>query len=168
MKTQGGATLAITLMLLLVITLLGISTIQVTSMQEKMTANLQDKELSFRAAESALSAGETWLLNLTSEPAITTTCASWPCVQTRYANLNLLNQSLSWWQSNSATYNTTLDNVASAPRYFIEFLQFVPDSPAIGAGPTTSGVNYYQVTARGTGATDDAVSILQITVARRF
>jgi len=168
MRTQRGATLAVTLLMLLVITLLGISTIQVTNMQEKMTANLQDKELSFRAAESALAAGETWLLAQTTVPLPKTTCSAYPCVQEEYDNLNIAGQTLSWWQGHSAPYTAGLQNILTAPRYFVEFLQFVPDSPVLGTATASSGVYYYQITARGTGSTDDSVSILQTTIARRF
>ena len=168
MRKQQGATLAVTLLMLLIITLLGISAIQVTQMQEKMTANLQDKELSFHAAESALAAGETWILNQLAEPPVTTTCSAFPCVQTAFQNFNWQAQTAAWWQGNSANYSTELDNVDVTPRYVIEFLQFVPDSPLIGTVNSSTGVYYYQVTARGSGGTNDAYTILQTTVARRF
>jgi type IV pilus assembly protein PilX len=168
MSNQQGATLAVTLLMLLIITLLGISAIQVTHMQEKMTANLQDKELSFHAAESALAAGETWILAQAAEPPVTTTCSAFPCVQTAFQNFNVVGQSSTWWQSNSANYNTQLDNVATTPRYIIEFLQFVPDTPVVGTTSSTTGVYYYQVTARGSGGSNDSFTILQTTVARRF
>ncbi|MGQ3890406.1 pilus assembly PilX family protein [Legionella sp. CNM-4043-24] len=168
MSRQRGTTLAIALLMLLVLTLLGISTIQVTSMQEKMTANLQDKELSFRAAESALAAGEIWLMAQGTLPRVSVNCTAWPCVQEERSNFNFASQSLSWWAGNSTAYASGLDNVNTAPRYVIEFLQFVPDSPAVGNAGTGAGVYYYQITARGTGSTNDSVSILQTTVARRF
>lgn len=168
MKKQRGATLAITLLMLLIVTLLAISSIQVTQMQEKMSANLQDKELSFHAAESALAAGEDWILNQPSEPPVTSSCSAYPCVITFMNNTDFSTQSASWWQNNSAPYSSTLGNIASSPRFIIEFTQYVPDTPAIGSLTASGGVNYYQVTARGTGGTDEAVTILQTTVARRF
>ncbi|MFC3907875.1 PilX N-terminal domain-containing pilus assembly protein [Legionella dresdenensis] len=169
MKTMQGATLATTLLLLFVITLIGVTAIQVTHMQEKMTANLQDKELSFRAAESALSAGEDWIVSLQQEPTLYEQCPEFPCVQNLFINFDYAGQSASWWQANSAAFNGALKNIAAPPRYIIEFLQFVPDSPVVGSSSSKStGVYYYQVTARGTGATDDAVTILQTTTARRF
>lgn len=168
MMKQQGATLAITLLLLLVITLIGVSSIQVTTMEEKMSANLQDKELSFRAAESALAAGETWILAQTSEPTASASCSAFPCVHTVYVNINFATQAFSWWQSNSAAYTTALDNVKTPPRYMIEFLQFVPDTPVVGTMSASSGVYYYQVTARGSGGADDSYTVLQTTVARRY
>ena len=169
MRTQAGATLAIALLLLMVITLLGVSAIQVSQLEEKMSSNLQDKLLSFTAAETALRAGEQWILAQTSEPEVYTTCPAFPCVHEQYILTHIPDQTAAWWQTNSAAYNGTLSDVASPPRYLIEFLQFIPDSPVIGSSSTKStGVYFYQITARGTGGTDTAVSLLQTTIARRF
>lgn len=166
---QKGATLAVTLILLFVVTLLGTSAIMVTQMQEKMSSNLQDKELSFNAAESALAAGEAWLLGLTSQPFVFSSCTSYPCIHTLYQNIDFKEQSQSWWATNSTEYSTTLKNIATQPRFIIEFVEYLPDTPIVGSSISKSqGVFYYQITARGTGASDSAVSILQTTVGRRF
>lgn len=169
MKTQLGATLAITLILLFLVTLLGVSAMQVTQMEEKMSANLQDKELSFNAAESGLAAGEAWIMALSRQPTLQVTCSPYPCVQEAYQNLNFSGQTSTWWQTNSAAYSSPLDNVTTSPRYVIEFLQFVPDAPIVGdSSVKSSGVFYYQITTRGTGSSDDSVSLLQSTIGRRF
>ncbi len=166
---QSGATLAITLILLFLVTLLGVSTIQTTQLQEKMTANFQDKKLSFMATESALASGEAWVLGLSSKPSPVTQCQSFPCVMEKVDNSNFGNETDAWWLANSAEYATTLTSVATKPRYLIEFLQFVPDTPVIGqSSGSVPGVYYYQITAKGTGSTDDAKTILQSTIARRF
>ncbi|KTC65512.1 type IV pilus assembly protein PilX (plasmid) [Legionella adelaidensis] len=169
MIKQCGATLAVTLIMLFLITLLGVSTMQVTSMQEKMASTLQDKELSFNAAETALAAGESWLMSLSILPPAVSTCNPFPCVQAPYQNLVVTAQTNTWWETNSAVYNTSLTNITTQPRYYIEALQFVPDSPVIGDSSVKSkGVTYYQVTARGTGSTTSSVTILQTSLGRRF
>ena len=166
-KNQQGATLAISLLLLFITTIIGVSAIQVTSMQEKMSGNIQDKITSFEAAESALKAGEIWLGNLITNPTPVTSCTTYPCIQILKDDFDPASQTDSWWAANSAAYATSLPDINSAPRYFIEFLRFVPDGPAIGNAQTT-GVYYFQVTARGVGNTTNAQSILQSTYARRF
>jgi len=55
---QRGATLIVVLMLLLVMTLLGLAVLRNTTLEERMTANLYDRSLSFQAVESALRQGE--------------------------------------------------------------------------------------------------------------
>jgi type IV pilus assembly protein PilX len=169
MRRQQGATLAVTLILLFLMTLIGISAMQVTQMEEKMSSNLQDKELSFTAAESALASGEAWVLGQSHQPAVVSSCSAFPCVLQTYQNLNYTTQTSSWWSTNSAAYGSTLSNVTTPPRYFVEFVQFVPDSPTMGDSSVKStGVFYYQVTSRGTGSSDNSSSILQSNVGRRY
>jgi type IV pilus assembly protein PilX len=51
---QSGAVLVISLIMLLLLTLIGISSIQTTSLEEKMAGNLRDRNIAFQAAESAI------------------------------------------------------------------------------------------------------------------
>jgi type IV pilus assembly protein PilX len=60
---QRGVSLAIVLILLLVVTLLGLASLRGTLMEERLSSNLYDRNLSFEAAESALRDAETKLRN---------------------------------------------------------------------------------------------------------
>jgi type IV pilus assembly protein PilX len=60
-KSQQGAALLISLILLLVLTFLGITSMQTTTLEERMTANQKDYYLAFEAAEYALDFAETEL-----------------------------------------------------------------------------------------------------------
>lgn len=169
LRTHKGSTLIVTLLLLLVISLLGVSSMQTAQMQQKMSSNIQDKEYSFNAAESALSAGEAWLLGLTAEPNVFESCAVYPCVQEVMQNVNLVQQDDEWWSSHAASYDGGFKKFSTPPKYIVEFLQFVPDSPIIGDSSMKSkGMHYYQITAYGVGASSEATTILQTTIARRF
>ena len=55
---QSGAVLAISLIILLLLTIIGLTATQVTGLEEKMAGNLRDRNLAFQAAETALRAGE--------------------------------------------------------------------------------------------------------------
>jgi len=55
---QKGASLIIALIFLLILSLIGVSSMQGTTMQEKMSGNLRDKYTSFNSAEAALLEGE--------------------------------------------------------------------------------------------------------------
>lgn len=57
-RPQQGAALIVVLILLLVMTLLGLTILRSTLMEERMSANLRDRSLSFQAAEAALREGE--------------------------------------------------------------------------------------------------------------
>ncbi|WP_371315410.1 pilus assembly PilX family protein [Pseudomonas vancouverensis] len=57
-RTQGGMALLVSLVFLLLLTLLGISSMQNATLQEKMTASLVLRNQSFQSAETVLRAGE--------------------------------------------------------------------------------------------------------------
>ena len=57
-KRQRGAVLAIALILLVVVTLLGLSNIKTVGQQEKMAAHSNDRSLAYQFAEAALREGE--------------------------------------------------------------------------------------------------------------
>lgn len=167
LNKQGGATLAVAMVILLLLTILGVAATQVSLMQEKMTGNLRDKDLSFQATESAIIQAEKWILNLVVAQTPSSSCTS-PCVHTLNNTLNFPQQAVSWWTSNAGSYtNAALSGISSAPRYYIEYNRFVPDNPLIGHGQTT-GVHYFRVTGRGNGGTNNSVSVIQTTVAKRF
>lgn len=166
-KTQG-ATLVVSLVILLLLTLLATATMRTTLMEEKISSNMQDKEHSFQAAESALIEAENWLMGLSSEPIPQSSCSSQPCVTELNPSFFPESQDASWWSSNGAAYTSgAISNVQSTPLFFIEFARFVADSPVVGKGAVT-GTYYYRITTRGTGASDEAVTVLQTTVAQRF
>lgn len=53
-RDQRGVSLVIVLILLIVMSVLGIAVLRSSSMQERMSANLRDRNLAFQAAETAL------------------------------------------------------------------------------------------------------------------
>lgn len=58
LTTQDGAALMTALILLLVLTVIGISSLGSSAMEEKMAGNAKSREIAFQAAEAALRAGE--------------------------------------------------------------------------------------------------------------
>ena len=62
--TQGGAVLVVSLLILLIMTIVGVSSIQTTTLEERMAGNTRDQNLAFQSAEAALIEGENALANL--------------------------------------------------------------------------------------------------------
>lgn len=62
LRRQSGVALLVSLVLLVAVTLLGVSAMQGTILQERMSANQRDVEEAFNAAEYALRRGEQELL----------------------------------------------------------------------------------------------------------
>jgi len=55
---ESGAVLIVALIMLLLISIVGVSSMQSTSMEERMAGNLYDRHTAFQAAEAALRQGE--------------------------------------------------------------------------------------------------------------
>ncbi|SMF01310.1 type IV pilus assembly protein PilX [Alteromonadaceae bacterium Bs31] len=169
-QQQRGVTLAVTLVLLLVVTVLGVTAIRSAVVEEKMTANLRDKHIAFEAAEAALSDAETWLDVQMEYP--TPTSAGTNSVWS-YSSPG----SGDWWNTNSlAWWNTKAISVTgnsmqhAVPRYVIEERAFVQkgENLTIGFGENKQGKYYYQVTARGHGGSESTRSHLRTTFIKRF
>ena len=167
---QRGAVLVLGLILLLILTLLGVSTMQGSVFDEKMAGNAKDRNFAFQSAESALRGGELWLQSNPSQPLATAGGSNgvW--------SLNGPGAG-SWWQSLAAPWSNGSPSVVTSsgisyvnaqPQRIIEEGQFVRDSLAIGQQQSASGLNFYRVTARAEGGSDKAVVQLQSMYSRRY
>lgn len=158
---QRGAALIVSLILLLIMTVLGVTSMRATTLQERMAGNLRDNNLAFQAAEAALREGEQFLEQATLPP--------FNGAAGLLQRQSESGQAAFWngydWGADSRTA-AAVDGVVQAPRFVIEELPPVPaegDSLRFGALPD---VGFYRVTARAVGGSTDAVSILQTTYRR--
>jgi type IV pilus assembly protein PilX len=172
---QQGIALVISLIMLLMMTLLGLSAMNTSLMEEKMAGNSRDVELAFQAAETALRDAEIWLADQVNEPAGTSSGINrvWspdsldPDTTNAISWWQEVNQV--WWLAEAEAYGITINNIKTVPHSVIEYKQFIPDTLLIGEGSSSDkGMTYYQVTARGTGGSDQARVLLQSTTARRY
>jgi type IV pilus assembly protein PilX len=158
---QRGAALIVAMVMLLVMTLLGVTAIRSTTLQERMAGNLRDSNLAFQAAERALREGEEFLRSPTLPPF---TGANGLLVMHDQAG-----ESAFWstynWVGNGRTA-AGLTEIASAPLYVIEELPAVPVAGGSERFGPLPDIGFYRVTAQGVGGTADAVSILQTTYRR--
>lgn len=60
-RSERGAALVVGLVFLVVMTLIAVTAMQSTTLQERMAGNVRDRSLAFQAAEAALRAGEQWI-----------------------------------------------------------------------------------------------------------
>lgn len=157
---QRGASLVVVMILLLVMTLLGLAVLRGTLLEERMTANLLDRSLSFQAAEAALRNGETIAATRPVAPA--NGCAGGVCA-TPDATVadRWLDTGFAGWVNASATVGTN----TARPQYFIEYMGEAPTWP--GCDRVDEGnrsplclAPRYRITARSTAA-DRAQVILQ-------
>lgn len=167
LKFHEGFILPISLIFLVILTLLGITAMVVNVYEQRISANLQDKNRSFEASEMGIKLGENWLNSLIIPPIALSLCSTSPCVlqqdPERYPEM----LTLAWWQQNAASGNTMTDT-AAAPLYVVEFNQFIPDDATIGFGYNQQGTYIYRVTSSGTGHTAQSQTFIQSNMGRRF
>ncbi len=168
LKKQKGIVLVAGLIFLLVLTLIGVSSMSSTAMTEKMTQNFRDYSSAFEAAESALGDGESWVQKQASAPIPVSSCTTSPCRVWSYNASAFWTQSSSWWQSNGTPYSSTIGGVATQPYYYIEQYAFVPYQLSPDAFSKGQGYYYYRVTAIGTGPTTTSRAVVQSIFATQF
>tara|TARA_R110002110_G_scaffold271566_1_gene486951 strand:+ start:48336 stop:48875 length:540 start_codon:yes stop_codon:yes gene_type:complete len=166
---QKGAILVTGLILLLVLTLIGVSGMQNVTLTEKMTSNMRDTHLAFQAAESALTDGEQWLLAQTQQPVGVDTCSAPPCLLWDSSTLgNVSSMSQSWWQTQATSYSSNLYGLTSQPQYVLEEFTFVPYELSPEARAKGQGYHYYKVTAKGSGKQTGSNIILESIFATQY
>lgn len=154
-KQQRGAVLAISLIMLLLLTIIGVAGTQVTGLEEKMAGNMRERNIAFQASETALRAGET-VLTQAALPAFTSAGTNGLYNETATPP----KQNDNWSSFNTANYSTaSLSHTASAPLYVIQRLKVI-GSGSLDAGNYTEN-EMYRITARGVGGTSNSVVVLQ-------
>lgn len=177
-SSARGAVLIFCLVFLLILTMMGVSSMESAILEERMAGNMQDYNAAFEAAESSLNTAEDWLYQQYLWPTTSNDGA------TRVWARDVMDpdgtDSLHWWQDSSrnsptwwdsnAMEVTGVEGVASDPKYIIE--EFVEantgQSLAIGTGLQSRVRVFHRITARGTGATDTAVVRLQSTFVKSY
>src|SRR5262245_24539639 len=167
---QKGAILVVSLLLLLVMTLLGLTAMQVTRMEERMAGNTRDLNLAFQGAEAGLRDAEDRIRLLAGRP---DACSAAPCDvwQRNVLPGDLHDRDRSWWVDNGQEYGASgqqdLDDVTEDPQTVTEELMFVPDSLTTGHAPP-EGRTFFRVTSHSFGGTETAQAVLESTYTRRF
>jgi len=185
MKQQRGAVLVVSLLLLLVMTVLALGASQTTRLQERMSANMRDRDLAFESSEAGLRNGERIIDSLTVAP---TPCTSGRCqvYDRAFLPTAMAFQTQTWWDTQSwgyktdVTFDSTHRTAASGglisgsgmagadPQFVVEELEEVTDALTVPpTGPPPSRI-YYRVTSASQGGSAQAQVVLQSTFARRY
>jgi type IV pilus assembly protein PilX len=186
-RKQRGAVLIISLVLLVVLTLLGLSAMQNTSLEEVMAGNLRSENVAFQAAEAGLRTGEVWLSGLTAKPVASSTGSGgvWlldgpdPATTNNQPWWREPQRDAAWWAS-TATQMTddlafakgaspsTPQVLSVSPAYVVEERGLVRESLNVGQQQDFVGLDYFQVTARGVDESGRSEVLVRSTFSRRF
>lgn len=163
---QSGAVLAIGLVMLLVMTLIGLTAMGTSNLEEKMSGNTRDRAIAFQAAESALRHGENIVQVNSSSMTFDTSCTGGMCDCSSTSTIcpeYWTDSGLNVWDTSGRHngYTESIGNVSAQAKYIIEYLgaYVQPLDPACNTCPK----DYYRITAIGYGMSPGSKVMLQST-----
>jgi type IV pilus assembly protein PilX len=183
LTNQKGVALIVSLVLLVVVTLLGLTSMRGTALQERMSANMYDRSLALQRSEGALRAAEAaitanWqIADLSGVDCSVATGGACPLVPaTTFINDNTN------WVNVSAAHEMNAISTPGTPQYTVQFLASGPaegnfgvdanaDYASYGSPYPPDEVAYYRVTTRSSNPSDAAgraIAVLQSTYKRAF
>ena len=162
-KRERGAVLVVGLIMLLLLTIVGLSGIRNSTLQEKMAGAMIDRQVAFQAAEAALRAGKDFAAG----------AAALVVGSDGVVDDDPASGSVAFWedfnwadQAYEIRGGDALEGVDSQPRYAIQELasgSVKPPTPGEeeDASKPVETTAVYRITARGTGRSGGSEVILQ-------
>lgn len=153
---QKGAVLIVSMIILLVMTMIGVTAMQTTTMEERMAGNMRDQNFAFQAAEVALRDAEDFIEGIINTSGFNGTEGLHGLADTEpdYANSATWSSTVSSRAYGTDTGAPAVNGVQTQPRYFIKII-------SVSGGTTT-----FRITARGTGQSNDSQVLLRVYYAR--
>jgi type IV pilus assembly protein PilX len=166
-QRERGAVLIVALMFLVVLTLLGLSTMTTTTLEEKISGNARDYNVALQAVEATLRDAENDInkngtsSRSTSAFAFTSACPAGLCKPAADTDQTYMTADWSSASTTTAKYGAwtsaaAIPSVATQPRYLMELL--TGGAPIVGQ--SVPG-NWVRITARGWGINSNTQVTLQ-------
>ena len=171
---QRGVSLVVVLLLLMVMTILGVTAVRTSNMQEKMSGNERDRGLAFEAAEAALRDAERDIRgNISAASPFAVDCTGGLCLPP--AGGASVATSVNWESAVPREYGTASGAgaypvaVARTPRYVVELLPDMPAPPGetLNMRATVGGGTPFRITATGWGRKATTQVQLQVVYVKR-
>lgn len=169
--SQKGVVLITALVILMAMTLVALTTMTSSSLEERMAGNMKDREIAFQSAEAALRYGERLAEAGINTAAFNTSCTGGYCDHDLQAAATYVeywtDSTLDVWNDNAKhlVYNATFAEVTSRPKLIIEYMGMQIQNFSVG--PQASDPPIYRITALGTGRSDYSRVMLQSTYVKQ-
>lgn len=159
---QRGSALVVSLMILMVMTIIGITAMSSTTLEERMANNNRQRQLAFQSAESALRDAENWLAtNVTNIASLNQFNGTLPGLYTLRApvvGMTLvplaagfdIDDDADWQAAGATVQGNALSSVTIQPRYLVEYMGRIGQPPLNYTDPDVRQYSF-RVTAVGWG-----------------
>lgn len=168
--SQGGVVLVVSLLMLLVLTLVGVTAMQLSTRQEKMSGNTRDLDVALQAAEAALRFGESQLVAATlPDSASLASLPGWYHYPFESSRAPALRSPQHWAAASTLSFPIDPDywDVAQTPKLVIEELDTVFDlDGSIDLSGEPNEIRAFRVSSRAFGGVASTNVILQSTFLR--
>lgn len=169
-KKQDGVVLIISLIMLVLLTIIGITAMQVSNLEEKMAGNSKEYNSAFQAAETTLRSAETYINSLATLGDFNDSLPGFLSEGTADPDY----KASSTWSSANSALGPAISGLIT-PRYIIKHVGQQGDSENTGLtvsgyGESLAGsaVTLFRVTSSSTGSTDQSRVVLQSYFGKRF
>jgi len=172
-QKQSGSVLVISLVVMLVLTILGVSGMKSSVLEEKMAGNMRDSQLAFQAAEATLREAEQYIeANVVSTAAFDTDGSDGLYDKSQQKLWN----NIGWDSSDSLEFSNfdTSYAITTPPRFIIQHLASQVNNvdelnlDNYGQGTGAGRIEMFLITARATGISGNSVVLLQTTYGKRL
>lgn len=159
---QRGVVLVVSLIMLLVVTLIAVSSMQGTVLEEKMAGNTRDRNLAFQTTESSLREAENFIEGIVSLGGFNGTAGLFGLTDMEpYHGL-----AATWSDATQHVVATADHDSYAAPLYYIKHYTTVTGTlgamnmSGYGDNKGTGDVTIFKITGRGTGASADSAEVI--------
>ena len=161
-QKERGVVLVVSLIMLLVVTVLAVSSMQGTILEEKMAGNTRDRNLAFQTAESAVREAENFIEGIVSLGGFTGSAGLFGRTDAEpYFGTTATWTSTSQHVSASSYYGSY-----EAPKYFIKHMTTVTGTEGAlnmsgyGDNKGTGDVTVFKITAKAIGGSADSAEVI--------
>jgi len=163
---QQGSALIVSLSILLVLTILGVSTMRTTSLEEKMAGNARDAQAAFAAAEAAMREAENLVENLPDLSTFNVGGSAGYFTAKTGTNPAAWTLEPNWANAQSFAAYDAANKLAAKPRFMVQIIDSLvkpnPDASSAYGEPSADQLTYFQITSRGFGISPNSRAILQV------
>ena len=183
---QQGAALAVSLIILTLMTVIGVTAVKSSVIENRIATNMYDKQMSFEAAEAALRDAEAWLVSQETSPDAVKTAGGTSTVTVwvkgfptnTHSDVAAAEEPLKFsddsiWETfgedyGQATGAASMDDLAATPQFIVEQFTFIPDDMSAETLAAGRGEFYYRITARARGGSSTSETLLQTIYRMRY